>query len=592
MEWWEERKDVLVREKARLDQKYPNNDFQFKIEEGYLWLKGSIQIVEGAECKFDFECRYPKSYPFAPPYIYPKDRKTHWVPWHQFILNGRFCLDIREHNWDSNFSAVEIIESMHTLINARVEKIEKKTDKLNVLEGVEPTLFEIKTEEIRCLYIINSNIFTEQIGIFDYFSFKEIGDNRIVITTKYNFADINEISLFLNSEFFNIWEFNIVSTKKGIYLKLNQSVVDNILMCKSNEDLYTLLSDRDIVEKEKFEAIIVENKSEYLLLVNEVLKPILIIKLSSEKSNISFYGCYGIDFGKLHERIPNKKEIMLLSKSKITIIGCGSGGSAIAEYLVKAGVGKFVLIDSEILEIENIYRHTCTLKDIGLKKTYALSHRLKTINPNVEIIVIDKRVEAFTDDIDSKIKDSDLIINAIGGSESVINAYSFSMKIPTIHCKVYPYGFGGEIFRIIPEITPCYDCLYRYLNKELEDVSIISDFPHNRTIDYNTTIEGETISMPSLAIDAGFIINIASKMAIEALLSKKEDLQSKPNIILWGNKKEWIFDEDYSCIKVQTQSSKSYHNCIVCNNHDAIQKEVNMDESAIEAYYATIQITK
>lgn len=592
MEWWEERKDVLVREKTRLDFKYPNNDFQFQIEEGCLWLKGSIQIVEKSEVRIDFECKYPKSYPFAPPYIYPKDKKLDWVPGHQFILNGRFCLDVREHNWDSNFSAVEIIESMITLINARVEKLVKKTEKLNVLEGVEPTLLEIKTEEIRCLYISNSNIFTELLGVFDYFSFKEIGDNRIIITTKYNFTEINEFANFLNSEFFNIWDLNIVSTKKSIYLKINQSEINNLLLCKSNEELFTLLSVRSVIEKEKLEKQILENKSEYLLLVNEILKPILLIKLSVEKNNIAFYGCYGIDFGKLHERIPYKKEITVLSKSKITIVGCGSGGSSIAEYLVKAGVGKLFLIDSEILEIENIYRHTCTLKDIGLKKTYALSQRLKTINPNVEIIVIDKKVEAFTEDIDSKIKESDLIINAIGGSESLINSYSYLKKIPTIHCKVYPYGFGGEIFRIIPEFTPCYDCLYRYLNKELEEMPINSNFPHNQTIDYNTTTEGETISTPSLAVDAGFIINIASKMAIETLLSNKEYLHSKSNIILWGNKKEWIFDEDYSCMKVQTMSSKSYHNCIVCNNHDAIHKELNMSDSAMELYYESIQIIK
>jgi len=586
MEWWEERKDVLVRERTRLDKKYPNNDFLFEIEDGYLWLKGSVRIVEEVDFKMDFECKYPKSYPFAPPYIYPKDKTTGWVPQHQFILNGRFCLDIREHNWDSNFSAVEIIESMATLIHARIDEYVNKTERLNVLEGVEPTLLEKKTKEKICLYSSISNPFLDKLGIFKYFTLNELYDNRIILLPDLAMKDI------LATEFFNIWDMDIFSAKKGIYLKIEKIVINLILNCKKLDELYTCFETNNIIEKQVIELAISETKSSYLLLIDELLQPIVLIKFNECEHDLTFYGFYEIDFEKIFKRIPNVAEMYLLSKAKVTIIGCGSGGSAIAEYLVKSGVAKLVLIDPEILEVENVLRHTCTLKDIGLKKVLALKNRLKAINPNIEIDTIEMKVESFTEEFDSKIKDSNLIINAIGGSESIINAYSYLKNIATIHCKVYPYGFGGEIFRIIPEATPCYDCLYKYLNKELEEVPIYSDFPHNQTVDYNTTTEGETIPMPSLAIDAGFIINIASKMAIEALLSSKEDLQLKKNIILWGNKKEWIFTEDFNCLKVTTKSSKSYYNCIVCNNHDAIHNEVNMDDTAMEEYYSTIQIKK
>lgn len=586
MQWWEERKDVLVREKTRLDKKYPLNDFQFEIEDDHLWLKGSVHIEKELEFHFPFELKYPKSYPFAPPFIYPKDKSSYWVLGHQFVLNGRFCLDIREHNWDSNFSGVDIIESMSTLIHASVDKYVKKTDKLNVLEGVEPTLLETKTKERICLYSSIARPFADNFGVFKYFTLNELFDNRIILLPDLAFKDI------LATEFFNIWDMDIFSAKKGIYLKVEKSVINEILKCKKIDELYSCFETNNIIEKQNFELSITENDSSYLLLINELFKPIVLIKLNKTESDINFYGFYEIDFDKIFERIPNIAEKTLLSKAKITIIGCGSGGSAIAEYLVKSGVSKLVLIDFEILEVENVLRHTCTLKDIGLKKVLALKNRLKAINPNIEIVTIEKKIESFTEAIDSKIKNSDLIINAIGNSESMVNAYTYLNKITTIHCKVYPFGFGGEVFRIIPEVTPCYDCLYRYLNKELEEIPINSEFPHNQTIDYNTTTEGETIPMSSLAIDAGFIINITSKMAIEALLLRKKELQSKQNIVLWGNKKEWIFDEDFSCLKVSTKLSKSYKNCIVCHNHEAIHREVNMDESGMNEYYSAIQIKK
>jgi len=589
MEWWEERKEILVREKTRLDKQYPENNFQFQIEDDYLWLKGSVQIKEDLDFLFDFDCKYPKSYPFFPPYIYPRDKEIGWVRGHQFLLNGRFCLDLREHNWHSNLSAVDIIESMKTLISASFEKYVTKAEKLNVLEGIEPTLLESKAKEIRCLYELGSDTFGQDSGFVYYYNFKDVGDNRIIAIKYFEIEETDQLLKLINSNLY--YAFNQIPTFKKIpYFKFSNVSIDKLLSCNTNEELFKTFDENTEFKTDFFLKQIDELKNEYLIVCKELNIPTVLIKLSNEK--LEFYGCYAIDLSKLFSRIPEDFNHIDLVNKKVAIIGCGSGGSLISENIVKSGIGKLVLIDQEILEVENVVRHSCTLKDIGLKKTFALKKRLKSINPNIEIQTIENKIESFSEYIDSILKDSDLVINAIGGFESVINAYTFINKIPTIHCKVYPFGFGGEIIRVIPEVTPCYDCMYRYLNNELEDVTTYSDFPHNQTIDYNTTIEGETIPMPSLAIDAGFIINIASKMAIELLLSKKKDLKSKPNIILWGNKKEWIFSEDYSCLKVPTQNSKSYHNCIVCNNKKAIQKEVNMDESAIEACYATIQITK
>ena len=589
MEWWKERKDVLVREKTRLDQKYPNNDFQFQIEDGYLWLKGSVQIIEDSEFKFVFDCKYPKSYPFYPPFIYPRDKQTGWVDGHQFILNGRFCLDLREHNWHSNLSAVDIIESMKTLISASYEKYLTKAEKLNVLEGIEPTLLESKTKEIRCLYELGSDTFVEDSGLVYFYKFKDVGDNRIIAIKYFEIDDTDQLLKLIKSKLY--YAFNQVPTFNKIpYFKLSSVSIDKLLNCSTNEELFKTFDENTEFKTDFFLKQIDELKNEYLIVCNELNIPTVLIKLSKKK--LEFYGCYAIDLSKLFSRIPENFNHVDLANKKVTIIGCGSGGSIISENIVKSGIGKLVLIDQEILEVENVVRHSCTLKDIGLKKTFALKKRLKSINPNIEIQTIENKIESFSEYISTILKDSDLVINAIGAFESVINAYTFINKIPTIHCKVYPYGFGGEVFRIIPEVTPCYDCMYRYLNNELECVNKFSDFPHNQTINYNTTIEGETIPIPSLAVDAGFVINIASKMAIELLTSNKEDLKSKPNIILWGNKKEWIFNEDYNCVKVSTDTCKSYHNCIVCYNHDSILKEVNMDETAIEDYYTTIQITK
>jgi len=42
MRWWEEKKHVLVREKTRIDNQFPNNDFSFEIKDGFIWITGTL----------------------------------------------------------------------------------------------------------------------------------------------------------------------------------------------------------------------------------------------------------------------------------------------------------------------------------------------------------------------------------------------------------------------------------------------------------------------------------------------------------------------------------------------------------------------
>ncbi|MCT4604311.1 MAG: hypothetical protein N4A59_15585 [Marinifilum sp.] len=312
MNWWEEQKGILVRENKRLEDYKLLKEFSFVRRNENLWLLGVVFIDSEHKFPFYFECKYPNSYPFAPPYIYPKDKSTGWVPGHQFILEGRFCLDIREYNWLSNMSAVNIIESMRILVLASFDKYINKRKKLNVKEGREPTQLEIKTKEIRCLYSRDLNLFNDLYGTFDYFSFKEWEDNRIIIRT-----DLKDFESFFKSELFNIWDFNIFFSKKGVYIQTNQEIIRLVSFCKTLFDFYDLLQKHAGIKKEILLDQLKKNDSVYVLLVNEYKVPILLIKIDTKKNEIQHYGCYKIDFNKLQDRLPNRNNYKILSHKKL-----------------------------------------------------------------------------------------------------------------------------------------------------------------------------------------------------------------------------------------------------------------------------------
>ena len=78
-------------------------------------------------------------------------------------------------------------------------------------------------------------------------------------------------------------------------------------------------------------------------------------------------------------------ETSALLQSGVIVCGCGSVGSMAALDLARSGVGRFLLIDPDVLAIENLSRHQCGLADVGRRKVEAVAERLHQINPRAQV---------------------------------------------------------------------------------------------------------------------------------------------------------------------------------------------------------------
>src|SRR5713101_4020861 len=87
----------------------------------------------------------------------------------------------------------------------------------------------------------------------------------------------------------------------------------------------------------------------------------------------------------------NPKEAERLRDKHLAIIGCGSGGSALALMAARSGIGKLTLVDPETLALENVGRHMLLRSDGGKSKAKALKRLVKDINPRAEVhAIVDK----------------------------------------------------------------------------------------------------------------------------------------------------------------------------------------------------------
>jgi len=88
----------------------------------------------------------------------------------------------------------------------------------------------------------------------------------------------------------------------------------------------------------------------------------------------------------------------LLKESSILIAGVGGLGCTVAENLVRAGIGKLILVDNDIVTETNLNRQILFDRfDIGKSKVITAQKKLLRINNEIEIIAIDKKIESIED---------------------------------------------------------------------------------------------------------------------------------------------------------------------------------------------------
>ena len=66
----------------------------------------------------------------------------------------------------------------------------------------------------------------------------------------------------------------------------------------------------------------------------------------------------------------------------MAIVGCGSLGSKLAVMLARSGVGKFLLVDDDVLFAGNLVRHDLDWREIATHKVDSVARQNSVVNPS------------------------------------------------------------------------------------------------------------------------------------------------------------------------------------------------------------------
>lgn len=89
------------------------------------------------------------------------------------------------------------------------------------------------------------------------------------------------------------------------------------------------------------------------------------------------------------ELLLGKENIIKLQSKHVLVVGLGGVGAYAAEQLCRAGIGKMTIVDADEVDETNINRQLIALNSTkGLPKSELVAQRLKDINPDIQLNVI------------------------------------------------------------------------------------------------------------------------------------------------------------------------------------------------------------
>ncbi|MBE6187202.1 MAG: tRNA threonylcarbamoyladenosine dehydratase [Rikenellaceae bacterium] len=109
-----------------------------------------------------------------------------------------------------------------------------------------------------------------------------------------------------------------------------------------------------------------------------------------------------------------EQKLQLLRQANVLVVGLGGVGAYAAEMIARAGVGRMTIADADVVSESNINRQLIALHStIGKEKSELMAERLRDINPDIELTVVNRFIK---DDETDTLLDSaefDYIVDAI-----------------------------------------------------------------------------------------------------------------------------------------------------------------------------------
>ncbi|MFZ5852244.1 MAG: adenylyltransferase/sulfurtransferase MoeZ [Actinomycetota bacterium] len=148
-----------------------------------------------------------------------------------------------------------------------------------------------------------------------------------------------------------------------------------------------------------------------------------------------------------------------LTNAKVLVVGAGGLGAPALMYLAAAGVGTLGIVDYDVVDESNLQRQVIHGQgDVGRPKAQSARDRVLEINPHVEVVLHEERLDSGN--ALRIFEPYDLIVDGTDNfaTRYLVNDACVLLGKPYVWGSIY--RFDGQASVFWAEHGPCYRCLY------------------------------------------------------------------------------------------------------------------------------------
>lgn len=140
-------------------------------------------------------------------------------------------------------------------------------------------------------------------------------------------------------------------------------------------------------------------------------------------------------------------------------MGAGGLGCPAALYLAAAGIGRLTIADADRVDLTNLQRQILYDADaVGAPKVEAARRALNRVNPEVEVVALEKRVEEFS----GLVAKADVVLDCTDNfaTRKAINRACAASRKPLVSGAAIRFDAQIAVFDLSRDDSPCYACLF------------------------------------------------------------------------------------------------------------------------------------
>lgn len=147
-----------------------------------------------------------------------------------------------------------------------------------------------------------------------------------------------------------------------------------------------------------------------------------------------------------------------LLEATVAVVGLGGLGSVAAYYLAAAGVGRLILVDKDVVEVNNLNRqllyHT---GDVGKPKAVVAAERLSKLNPSLEAVPVPEELDWSL--ARWLAREADVIVDALDNwrARLLLDEAAWDKGKPLVHGAVE--ALRGQATTVKRGVTGCLACI-------------------------------------------------------------------------------------------------------------------------------------